>query len=85
MTDDTLDSAAAELEKIVEGDEVPGDVKDSLEDAIESLREGGDEVERAAGALNVINDVSNDPNVPMHVRTTLWNVSGELESVTVED
>ncbi|MFB6284495.1 MAG: UPF0147 family protein [Halobacteria archaeon] len=84
MSEDTLDTASSELKRVVEGNEVPQDVEESIQEAIDWLTGDGDPSDRAANAMNVLNDVSNDPNIPMHIRTTLWNVSGDLESVSVE-
>lgn len=80
-----LDRARRELEGVIQDDEVPQNIRESLEDAKEHLLdEDLSPADRAASTINVLNDVSNDPNLPMHTRTKIWNVSGSLESLTVE-
>lgn len=85
MNDEEIEKVADELERVVEDDSVPQNVRDSLNEALEHLRDDGrDATERAANAMNVLNDASNDPNLPTHIRTLIWNVSGELETATTE-
>lgn len=82
---DELDQARRELDKVIQDEEVPQNIRESLEDAKQHLLdEEMEPSERAASTINVLNDVSNDPNLPMHTRTMIWNVSGSLESLTVE-
>lgn len=82
---DELDQARRELERVIQDEEVPQNIRDSLEEAKEHLLdEDLDPADRAASTINVLNDVSNDPNLPMHTRTMIWNISGSLESLTVE-
>lgn len=87
MSDDIaqLDAVTEELERVIDDDEIPRNIRESLEEALERLEDDDAEPsERAAITMNVLNDVSNDPNLPMHTRTKLWNISGELETVTME-
>ncbi len=76
---------ADELQDVIDDGDVPQNVRASLKEAREHLLdESKPESERAANTINVLNDVSDDPNLPMHVRTFIWNVSGKLETVTME-
>lgn len=85
MNDEEIEKVADEIERVVDDDSVPQNVRDSLREALKHLRdEDSGTSERAAGAMNVLNDVSNDPNLPTHIRTLIWNVSGELETATSE-
>lgn len=36
---------------------------------------------RAAKAVNILDDISQDPNIPMYTRTRIWNVVSILEIV----
>jgi hypothetical protein len=38
----------------------------------------------AASAISVLEDISADPNLPMHVRTMIWNLTSQLERISVE-
>ncbi len=85
MSDDRMREIADELQDVIDDGDVPQNVRASLKEAREHLLdESKPESERAANTINVLNDVSDDPNLPMHVRTFIWNVSGKLETVTME-
>ncbi len=36
---------------------------------------------RIASAVNVLDDLANDPNVPTHGRTAIWSIISNLESI----
>ena len=36
---------------------------------------------RAANAISMLDDVTQDPNMPSHVRVTLWQAVSKLESI----
>ncbi|XGI83788.1 UPF0147 family protein [Halorutilales archaeon Cl-col2-1] len=83
--EETLHESGEKLDEIIEDDSVPRNIRESLEEAQEYLLDDSEAAsERAANAINIFNDVSNDPNLPMHTRTTIWNISGELEGLTSE-
>ena len=39
---------------------------------------------RAASAINILDDLANDPNVPLHARTLIWQIISQLETVAKE-
>lgn len=85
MSDDRMREIADELQDVIDDGDVPQNVRASLKEAREHLLDDSKpEGERAATTINVLNDVSDDPNLPMHVRTFIWDVSGKLETVTME-
>jgi hypothetical protein len=45
------------------------------------LREGEDPVVRAASARMALEEVSEDPNMPVHARTQLWGALSLLETI----
>lgn len=67
---------------IIQDSTIPRNVRRAASQAIEYLREKGkgDRV-KAYSAIEVLDDVSNDPNMPMHARTIVWEVLSELEKV----
>jgi uncharacterized protein (UPF0147 family) len=34
---------------------------------------------RATSAILILDDLANDPNIPLHGRTLIWNVISQLE------
>ena len=45
------------------------------------LKEGEDPVVRAASARMALEEVSEDPNMPIHARTQLWGALSILETI----
>ena len=39
---------------------------------------------RAATAISMIDEVSSDPNMPVHARTRIWELASQLESVPLD-
>ncbi len=36
---------------------------------------------RAANAISMLDDITQDPNIPSYVRVTLWQAVSKLESI----
>jgi hypothetical protein len=82
---DTLKNSVDILAHIVGDDSVPRNIRRAAEEAKTRLldREESDAV-RAAYAISILDDISNDPNMPLHTRTLIWNVASQLEKVSME-
>jgi uncharacterized protein (UPF0147 family) len=39
---------------------------------------------RAATAISKIDEISNDPNMPVHARTRIWELVSQLESIPLD-
>jgi hypothetical protein len=82
---DTLKNSVDILAHIVGDDSVPRNIRRAADEAKTRLldREESDSV-RAAYAISILDDISNDPNMPLHTRTLIWNVASQLEKVSME-
>ena len=73
------------LERIMSDDTVPRNIRRSAESVKSTLlKEEDSEAIRAASAISILDEISNDPNIPLHTRTLIWNVASQLETVPVE-
>ncbi|WP_297459184.1 UPF0147 family protein [Thermococcus sp.] len=69
-------------EQVVQDTVVPRNIRRAAEQAIEVLLDESKEpAVRAADAIAILEEVSEDPNMPMHTRTIIWEVLGALEQV----
>ena len=61
---------------------VPRNIRKAASDAITELQKKGvkDKV-KAYSAIELLDEISNDPNMPMHTRTVIWEVLSELEKI----
>ncbi|HQA80853.1 MAG TPA: UPF0147 family protein, partial [Methanoregulaceae archaeon] len=39
---------------------------------------------RAAEAISKIDEISNDPNMPVHARTRIWELVSQLETIPLD-
>jgi uncharacterized protein (UPF0147 family) len=72
------------LTRIVGDDSVPRNIRRAADEAKTRLlnREESETV-RAAYAISILDDISNDPNMPLHTRTLIWSVASQLEKVSM--
>ena len=68
------------LEMLSEDTSIPKNVRASIAKAKEKLLEKEKDANTVlTNAIHSIEEVVNDVNMPMHARTTLWNLLSELE------
>ncbi|MDM7913341.1 MAG: UPF0147 family protein [Methanotrichaceae archaeon] len=72
------------LERIMSDDAVPRNIRRSAENIKATLmNESVNEAVKAASAISILDEISNDPNIPLHTRTLIWNVASQLETIPV--
>ncbi|MCI2415013.1 MAG: UPF0147 family protein [Candidatus Aramenus sp.] len=70
------------LQKIVNDTSVPRNIRRAATDAIRNLKdESSSPAVRAANAIGILEEISQDPNMPTHTRISIWNVVSVLETV----
>ena len=70
------------MEEILGDSTVPRNIRKAVADAKELISsEEGDYVVKLSEAIYLLDEASNDINLPMHTRTQLWHIIGVLESV----
>jgi uncharacterized protein (UPF0147 family) len=86
MAEKVPESVLEALDRIIQDDTVPRNIRRAASEIKESLLHGKDSLAvRAATAISILEEISSDPNLPMHVRTLIWNVSSQLERIAVEE
>jgi len=70
------------LNRVMNDPSIPRNIRRAAMFAIRALTEKGlSPGVRAANAVGVLDEVSQDPNMPLHARTLLWQVISILETV----
>lgn len=70
------------LQKIVNDTSVPRNIRRAATDAIRNLQDPRlSPAVRAANAIGILEEISQDPNMPTHTRISIWNVVSILETV----
>lgn len=74
------------LDSITNDSSVPRNIRRSVNEIIDILNNKSEPLFlRAASSISILEDVSNDPNLPLHTRTLIWNLSSQLETIPVDD
>jgi uncharacterized protein len=70
------------LDMLAEDTSVPRNIRKGATDAKAKLL-GKDPIDvRATGAITILDDLANDPNIPMHGRTLIYNIMSQLEIIS---
>ena len=77
-----VDQAMAILNRVAEDNTTPRNIRRTAKQASDMLlKEGLSLAARAANAIDVLDQISQDPNMPMYTRTRIWNVISILEGI----
>jgi len=73
------------LERIVNDNSVPRNIRRTAENMRTTLsNEKEPPSMRAAMVISRLDEIGNDPNVPIHTRTLIWGLSSQLETIPVD-
>ncbi|WP_420544738.1 UPF0147 family protein [Nitrosopumilus sp.] len=79
---ESMKEAVETLEQIVASNSTPKTIKKSITDLIADLNNNEYSLSvRAANTISLLDDVTQDPNMPSYVRTQLWQAVSKLESI----
>ncbi len=79
---ESMKEAIETLEQITASNSTPKTIKKSITDLIADLNNPEYSLSvRAANAISLLDDVTQDPNMPSYVRTQLWQAVSKLESI----
>lgn len=70
------------LDQLAEDTSVPRNIRRGAVNAKELLLKSKDELDvRTASAIFILDELANDPNIPLHGRTLIWNIISQLETL----
>jgi len=70
------------LDQLSEDTSVPRNIRRGATEAKARLSQEGDAMDvRVASAIGKLDDLANDPNIPMHGRTVIYRIISELENL----
>ncbi|MDY0293073.1 MAG: UPF0147 family protein [Candidatus Methanomethylophilaceae archaeon] len=71
------------LDLLSDDTSVPRNIRKGASDAKTRLMDAKEAMDvRATSAMIVLDDLANDPNIPLHARTLIWNVISQLELIS---
>ncbi len=79
---ESMKEAIETLNQIASNNSTPKTIKKSVSDLIVDLKKEEYSLSvRAANTISLLDDVTQDPNMPSYVRTQLWQAVSKLESI----
>lgn len=70
------------MDAIMDDTTVPRNIRKACEDAKIKITGNASQVEvNVSNAIYIMEDISNDINMPAHTRTEIWTIISELESL----
>ncbi|MCJ8305987.1 MAG: UPF0147 family protein [Nitrosopumilus sp.] len=79
---ESMKEAIQTLNLIASSHSTPKTIKKSVLELVVDLSKEGDSLSvRAANTISLLDDVTQDPNMPSYVRTQLWQAVSKLESI----
>lgn len=79
---ESMKEAIETLQQIATNGSTPKTIKKSITDLITDLNNEEYSLSvRAANTISLLDDVTQDPNMPSYVRTQLWQAVSKLESI----
>ncbi len=79
---DTLKDAIETLDQLTANSSTPKTIKKSITDLVTELKSTEQSMSvRAANAISVLDDITQDPNMPSYVRVSLWQAVSKLEGI----
>ena len=82
MTNQNIEEVCEILEFITNENSVPRNIREAATESSELLKnEDEDQSVRISTGLGKLDEISNDPNIPVHARTLIWEVLSKLEAI----
>jgi hypothetical protein len=70
------------LQQVASDRTVPRNVRSKVESSIKILQDSKEDIRVRIGTVIAdLDDVANDPNIPMYTRTQVWNIVTALEAM----
>ena len=84
--DEIIKQCIEVIERIINDDSVPRNIRRSADEIRTILiKEEDSQSIKAALSIRILDDISTDQNLPLHTRTLIWNLAGQLETIPVGD
>ena len=82
MSDEKLANILQYLDQLVEDTSVPRNIRRGATEAKAILEAKDKPMDvKKASAIFMLDELANDPNIPLHGRTTIWNLINFLETL----
>ena len=81
-TEEKVEQIITGLDMLSEDNSVPRNIRRGAVECKDRLRKKSEALDvRTASAIFKLDEMANDPNIPLHGRTLIWNIISQLEQV----
>ena len=84
MPEEKIKQVIKLMDMLAEDASVPKNIRKAVSEARVKLLAKDEPVVRASSAIYILNEVSEDINMPMHARTQIWTIVSALETIRAE-
>jgi uncharacterized protein (UPF0147 family) len=82
LTDGRIEQICDGLSMLSEDNSIPRNIRRGAETVKQLLLNDSDPIDlRVASAVSTLDELANDPNIPLHGRTLIWNIISRLEEL----
>ena len=82
MSNQNIEEVCQILEYIMNENSVPRNIREAANESNKLLKDDEkDQSVRISTVLGKLDEISNDPNIPVHARTLIWEVLSKLEAI----
>jgi uncharacterized protein (UPF0147 family) len=82
MSSDKIEQVCDGLNMLHEDNSIPRNIRRGAEEIKNSLLNESNPLDvRVASATSRLDELANDPNIPLHGRTLIWNIMSRLEEI----
>ena len=82
QNEESLNAAVETLNQIAANPSTPKNIRKNISDLANDLKSEEYSISvRAANAISLLDDITQDPNMPSYVRVTLWQAVSTLEGI----
>jgi len=81
-TDEKIEQICDGLNMLSEDNSIPRNIRRGADTVKQILLKDEDPIDlRVASAVSTLDELANDPNIPLHGRTLIWNIMSRLEEL----
>ncbi|MGQ0535131.1 MAG: UPF0147 family protein [Methanobacteriota archaeon] len=80
-----LTQMIAVMDQLIDDTSVPRNIRRGADNAKKLLLNNKEALDvRVASAVSILDELANDPNIPLHGRTLIWNIISGLETISAK-
>lgn len=81
-SDEKIEQICDGLNMLSEDNSIPRNIRRGADNVKQILLKDEDPIDlRVASAVSTLDELANDPNIPLHGRTLIWNIMSRLEEL----